>query len=185
MRFVTKVIQNTCEYCVNFGPLSTAETWAYYKESGRGPWDYQGIAAPLLWREVKRAGRDWERLVHPEEWKVQGDLIILYKYLKRGCREDGVRLFPVVSSDRARGKGHKPAYKKFHLNIRKHSFTMWVMEVVESPYVEIFKSFPGKSVIDVAAWVGGWTRWPAEIPSNHNNSVILSFHLRGANQFCM
>lgn len=31
----------------------------------------------------------------------------VYKYLKRGCREDEARLLSVVSSDRTRESGHK------------------------------------------------------------------------------
>ncbi|KAK4811119.1 hypothetical protein QYF61_019750 [Mycteria americana] len=71
-----------------------------------------------------------------------GHLINVYKYLKGGCKEDGARLFSVVSS------GHKLKHRSFRLNIRKHFFTVRVTkhwnrlprEVVESSSLEIFKS---------------------------------------------
>ncbi|KAK4810524.1 hypothetical protein QYF61_004487 [Mycteria americana] len=71
----------------------------------------------------------------------RGDLINVYKYLKRGCKEEGGRLFSV-------DKRHKLKHRRFCLNIRKHFFTvrvteLWNMlprELVESPSLEIFKS---------------------------------------------
>ena len=71
-----------------------------------------------------------------------------YKYLQGGCQEDGVKLFPVVPSDRTRGNGHKLKQKKFQLNTRKNFFPLRVTEpwprlpreVVESPSLEIFQT---------------------------------------------
>ena len=55
---------------------------------------------------------------------------------------------PVVPSDRTRGSGHTLKHRRFHLNTRKHFFTVRVSkhwhrllrEVVESPSLEIFRS---------------------------------------------
>ena len=73
----------------------------------------------------------------------------MYKYLKGGCKEDRGKLFSGMLSDRTRNNGHKLKYRKFHLNIKKHFFTVrmtehWYRlprEVVESPSLGIFKSY--------------------------------------------
>ncbi|KGL85516.1 hypothetical protein N309_10283, partial [Tinamus guttatus] len=83
-----------------------------------------------------------------EKRRLRGDLISVYKYLKRGSEEDGAGLFSVVATNRTRGNGHKLKHQKFHRNLRKKFLTVRVTEhwnrlpreVVESPSLEIFKS---------------------------------------------
>jgi len=86
-------------------------------------------------------------LLSLEKRRLRGDLTNANKYLQGGGQEDGVRLFPVVPSNRTRGNGHKPKQRKLQLNPRKNFFTLRVPEpwprlprgAVESPSLEIFK----------------------------------------------
>lgn len=52
---------------------------------------------------MRRDSGSWS--VEPRE--DRGDLINAYKYLKSRCKEDGVRLFSVASSDRIRNNDSK------------------------------------------------------------------------------
>jgi len=82
---------------------------------------------------------------------LREDLINFYKYLEERCKAEGARLYSVVPSDRTRGSGHKLKHRRFPLIIRKDFFFTvrmtehWhrlLKEVVESPFLEIFKSHP-------------------------------------------
>jgi len=74
----------------------------------------------------------------------------VHKYLRGAggkAKGGGIKLFSEVSSDRAGGGGHKFKYRLFCLNIRKNFFNLRLIkhgsrlhrEIVESPYLEIFK----------------------------------------------
>jgi len=84
--------------------------------------------------------------------RLRGDLINAYKCLKGGCQEDGARFFSVVPCDKTKGNEHKLKHRKLRLNMRKNLFTLRVTkqwnrlprEVVDTPSLEIFKTFQEK-----------------------------------------
>ncbi|KAJ7410578.1 rna-directed dna polymerase from mobile element jockey-like [Willisornis vidua] len=84
--------------------------------------------------------------------RANGVLRSIRKNVATRCQDDGVRLFSVVPSDKIRSNGNKIKHKKFHLNMRKNCFTLRVAEhqnrlpreMVESPSLEIFKSYVDK-----------------------------------------
>ena len=61
------------------------------------------------------------------EKKLREDLISIYEFIKRGCKENEGEFFSVVPIARTRGSGHKLEYKKFHLNLKSNFFTVCVM----------------------------------------------------------
>jgi len=72
----------------------------------------------------------------------------VYKYLTGGSKEDRAKLLPVIPSERIRGNGHRPQFRKLSLNMRNCIFTVrmtgdWktlYRPIGESQSLEIFKT---------------------------------------------
>ena len=118
----------------------------------------------------------------------RGDLINAYEYLKWGCNEDETS--SGVPSPRTRGKGHKVEHKSFCLNIRKHFFTVEVLEHRHRLVREVVKSPPWRS--SKATWIcsacpclsRGLKELDPEVPGNLIYYMILWFSAVANVQIC-
>ena len=88
------------------------------------------------------------RLFRLENRRLQGDLIVTFRFLKGSYRKEGDRHFSRVCNDRTRENGFKLKECRFWLDIRKKSFTVRVVrhwnrlprDVVDTPFLETYKA---------------------------------------------
>jgi len=110
---------------------------------------HPGRAAKLVTGLEAMSHEEWQRtlvLSCLEKRRPKGDLIALYSFLQRGCREGGAELCSLGPSDRACGNGSKLRQGRCRLHIRKHFFTGGVVkpcsrlprEVVDAPSLSVF-----------------------------------------------
>lgn len=76
---------------------------------------------------ISSVRKDWERwAVQPGEEQAQGDLIKVYKYLKRRVHKGWSQALASGTSDRTRDDGHTLKHRQFPLNIKIYIFTVRV-----------------------------------------------------------
>lgn len=134
-----------CSACVKPCVSETLKNWTW--SSGRPPRWLHGWRTWHMkkgWRQVLLKTMEEIHVARPREGKVQGDLIMVFQYLG-----GSYKLYTGIHGDRTRGSGHKLLQGKFCLDIRKKSFTVWVVKhwiTLSGELGEVFKTWHDKAL---------------------------------------
>ena len=140
------------------GAFSTGRMRSYWRESREGPprWSKGWSTSPM-----KTGWGSWACL---EKRRLQGDLTVVFEFLKGAYEQDRDWLSKQSDSDRTRGNGFKGKEGRFKLDTRKNFFTQRVVRHWNGLMREVIGAYFWRHSRPCwmqlwAAWSGGWQPW--------------------------